>query len=96
MPTDWAAFASYDSRFNAYTLDDDPDNRRLMFSQQRVEAGLTWDGNADNRLPGVLVTIAGGYAFDQEFSRGWDSRDDDTVRDISDEPFLRLGVRMRF
>ncbi len=92
----WAAFASYDSRFNAYTLDDDPEHRRLMFSQQRVEAGLTWNGNVDNRLPGVTVTLAGGYAFDQEFSRGWDVRDDDTLRDISDEPFVRIGAMMRF
>jgi len=86
-------FGRFDGRTRAYTLDSSPDNRRLFFQQRRVEAGLTWrDGGADT----IEVTLAGGYAFDQEFTRGWDTRDDDTVRDLSDEPYFRVGVGLRF
>ncbi len=85
-------FGRFDSDTNAYTLDSDPDNRRLMFSQQRIEGGAVWV----HEPSGVELTVAGGYAFDQEFTRGWDSRDDDTVRDISDEPYLRIGLKISF
>lgn len=92
----WSVYGSFENSLNAYRLDDDPDNRRLMFAQRRVEAGVVWRGREADGFPGVELRIAGGYAFDQEFKRGFDVRDDDTVRDISDEPYVRVGVAMRF
>ena len=92
----WLVFASLDSSLNAYKLDSDSNDRRLMFAQRRVEAGIVWRGRQGDSFPGVEFKIAGGYAFDQEFTRGFDVRDDDTVRDISDEPYVRFGVTARF
>lgn len=85
-------YARFDSDLNAYTLDSDPDNRRLMFSQKRLEAGVVWR-DPDS---GIELTAAGGYAFDQSFTRGFDARSDDTVREISDEPYVRFGVGISF
>ena len=83
-------FGRFDSQINAYTLDRYPDNRRLMFSQEQIEAGLVW------RDSGIELSVAGGYALNQVFTRGFDARDDSTVRDISDEPYVRVGLGLRF
>ncbi len=93
----WSVYASYDSSLNAYKLDSDPNNnRRLMFAQQRIEAGVVWRGREGDSFPGVELRVAGGYAFDQAFTRGFDVRDTDTVRDISDEPYVRVAIISRF
>lgn len=92
----WSAYGSFESSLNAYRIDSDPDNRRLMFAQRRIEGGIVWTGRQGDSFPGVEVRVACGYAFDQEFTRGFDVRDTDTVRDISDEPYIRVGVTMGF
>jgi hypothetical protein len=92
----WSVYASFDSSLDAYTLDSGGSNRRLLFAQQRVEAGVVWRGRQGDSFPGVEVRAALGYAFDQEFTSGFDVLDTDTVRDISDEPYVRVGVAMGF
>jgi len=92
----WSIYGSFESSLNAYTLDSDPDNRRLMFAQKRIEGGVVWRGRQGDSFPGVEVRVACGYAFDQEFTRGFDVRNENTVRDISDEPYVRVGVSMGF
>ncbi|MEZ6190271.1 MAG: hypothetical protein R3C45_03170 [Phycisphaerales bacterium] len=89
-------FALFDNSVRSFHLDTDDGDRRLFFKQNRVEGGIVWRGTQGDSFPGVEVRAAVGYAFSQEFSRGWDTRDDDTVRDISDEPYLRVGVTMGF
>ena len=89
-------FALFDNSVRSFHLDSDDSDRRLFFKQNRVEGGIAWRGAQGDSFPGVEVRAAVGYAFDQEFSRGWDTRDDDTVRDISDEPYVRVGVTMGF
>jgi len=42
------------------------------------------------------VTAAAGYAWGQEFSTGFDSRKSDEVADVSDEPYVRFGVEVKF
>jgi len=88
-------FALYDSRVRAFHLDRMSNDRRFFFEQSRVEAGIDWR-NPGGVLQGVEVRAAVGYAFDQAFTRGWDSRDDDTVRDLTDEPYASVGVTCRF
>ena len=61
------------------------------FQQRRAEVGLRWEPRKD-----FLFSVAGGYAFGQEFSTGFDARDTDLVADVSDEPYLRFGVDIRF
>jgi len=92
----WSIYGSFESSLNAYKVDSDPSNRRLMFAQKRIEGGVVWRGRQGDSFPGVEVRVACGYAFDQEFTRGFDVRDTDTVRDISDEPYVRVGVAMGF
>ncbi len=89
-------YGRYDNRTRSFHLDSDDSNRRLFFRQTRVEGGVVWTGMQGDSLPGAEIRVAVGYAFDQEFSRGWDTRDDDTVRDISDEPYIRAALTMRF
>jgi hypothetical protein len=92
----WSIYGSYESSQNAYKVDSDRSDRRLIFAQERIEGGVVWRGRQGDSFPGVEVRVAGGYAFDQEFTRGWDTRSDDTVRDISDEPYVRVAVSMGF
>lgn len=89
-------FTLFDNSVQSFHLDSDDSDRRLFFKQNRVEGGLKWRGVQGDSFPGVEVRVAVGYAFDQEFTRGWDTRDDDTVRDITDEPYVRFGVSMGF
>jgi hypothetical protein len=44
----------------------------------------------------VSLLVAGGYAFGQEFSTGFDFRDTDKVAEPSDEPYVRMGFEARF
>lgn len=88
-------YGEYDTRFEAFHLDGDDDHRRLFYSQRRLEVGLLWELE---ELTGIAASlrVAGGYAFDREFERGWDVRDADNVRDVSDEPYARVGVELSF
>lgn len=87
----WAAYGSYTSSTRAYHLDGDDEHRRLFLEQDRLEAGLRYTPQ-----PGWELVAAGGWAFNQTFSRGYDVRDLDTVRDLDDAPYLRLGVNLSF
>ncbi len=85
-------FGSLDSRNFAFHLDElEASNDRLLFRQRRIELGVQWEPVEDTRL-----IVAGGYAFGQRFSTGWDYRDDDELTDVSDEPYVRAGLEMRF
>jgi hypothetical protein len=72
-------------------------NERLLFEQRRAEVGLTWrtkDSGVGEQ--DIEFTAAIGYAWSGEFSTGFDQRDSDLVADVSDEPYLRLGLQLRF
>jgi hypothetical protein len=42
------------------------------------------------------LLVAGGYAFRQEFSVGFDSRDTGKILEIDDGPFVRIVGRISF
>jgi hypothetical protein len=85
-------FAALDTRRFAFHMDELEDtNDRLLFTQRRAELGVQWEPSKDTRL-----IAAGGYAFGQTFSAGWDFRDDDEITDLTDEPYVRVGLEMRF
>jgi len=42
------------------------------------------------------LIVAGGYAFSQEFNVGWDLREPDRIAKPSDEPYVRVGLEVRF
>lgn len=84
-------FATLARRNDAFTLQNTIDNRRLLFSQDRLELGIKYDlGNH------LALTVAGGYAFNQEFDFGYDSRDPVGVRDLDDSGYIRGGIELRF
>jgi hypothetical protein len=86
----WRIFANYEGRREAFTIDGADDHERMFFEQRRVEAGVRWQ-----TLDYLGVVVAGGYAFNQEFSTGWDLRDTDEVADVSDEAYIRVGFEYR-
>jgi len=88
----WTIFGNFESRREGFFINGLPANHdRLIFQQRRAEVGLRWEPRKD-----FLFSVAGGYAFGQEFSTGFDARDTDLVADVSDEPYLRFGVDIRF
>lgn len=86
----WRLFGQYDSDIEAFVMEDDED-RRLFFRQRRLEGGVRYAAT-----PRVDVLLAAGVATGQEFARGWDVRDLETVRDIDDALFVRAEVALRF
>jgi hypothetical protein len=64
---------------------------RLIFQQRRAEIGLRWDPRESASLH-----LAAGYAWGQEFSVGFDSRETDQLTDVSDEPYVRAALEVRF
>ncbi len=83
-------FGSFDSFSRAFHLDDLSNHDRLFFEQRRLELGLLW-----NPIEDFGVTLAGGYAFAQEFSTGFDVLDTNKVYRPSDEPYVRFGLVWR-
>ena len=84
-------FAAFRNEFRAFHVNEDDENRRVFFEQKLVEAGVRF-----KLCPTCEIFAVGGFAFDQEFTRGWDVRDTEEVRELSDEPYVRVGGRVRF
>lgn len=84
-----SVFGAFDNRFYSFILDWHDD--RIFFEQRRVEAGVRW-----RVVRQLEIEIAGGYAFDQEFTTGWDARDLDNDVEVSDEPYARFALTARF
>ena len=87
----WSAYGQYETSTRAYHLSDEDDNERFFFDQNRIEVGTRYE-----LTPEVKLSAAVGYAFAQEFSTGFDTRDRTTVRDVDDAAFLRIGVTAGF
>ena len=87
-----ALFASLDSRTEAFHSNDLDNNLdRILFSQRRAELGIEYELWSQARFQ-----IAGGYAFAQEFTQGFDARDDDEIFEPSDEPYLRTSLEVKW
>ncbi|MAE62539.1 MAG: hypothetical protein CMJ49_14425 [Planctomycetaceae bacterium] len=84
-------FASIQHRMRAFSVDTLRHNKRLFFEQRRAEAGVRWSHEST-----LDVTFAGGYAFYQQFQTGFDSRDLHDSISLSDEPYVRVSVGIRF
>ncbi len=85
-------FAGARREIHAYRLTDaDQKDRRVFFQQSLVEAGLRWRACAQFELE-----ISGGYAFNQEFRRGFDLRETDRIAGLSDESFVAVQTRFAF
>ena len=85
------AYALYDSRNEAYHSEALPSNRRLLWQQDLVEAGVRWEA-----APWFTLRAAVGYAFNRDLEVGWDVRGTETLARFSDEPFLFFRATLRF
>ena len=90
----WTLFGSLDHHTSAFRLDGLGGNDRLMFQQRRAEVGVRWAPLRQRES--LAFTAAAGYAWQQEFGVGFDSRNTDEVLDASDEPYLRVGFEVKF
>lgn len=91
-------FGAIGQRSDAFSLDGQRyGDDRLLFQQRHAELGVTYRtrdaGVGDQDLE---LTAAIGYAFDGEFSVGFDTRNSRLLADVSDEPYLRLALQLRF
>jgi len=84
-------FAEYASRTESFHVEGLSGDRRLIYEQRRGEAGVRWEP-----IENAILIVAGGYAFDQEFNVGFDTRHARNVAEPSDEPYLRVGFEVRF
>lgn len=84
-------FGAYVRRNDAFYVSNGTDNRRLIFQQQRLELGAN-AGLGNN----VALTVAGGFAFGQEFDIGYDTRDPAGLRDLDDSGYIRAGVQISY
>jgi hypothetical protein len=64
---------------------------RIIFEQRRAEAGVRYQP-----CKAFNVDLAVGYAWGGEFSQGFDARDTEEITDISDEPYIRAGLELRY
>jgi prepilin-type processing-associated H-X9-DG protein len=87
----WTAFTAFESRQDAFWIDELPGDKRLLYSQRRVEAGIRFQPK-----PFITFSLAGGWSYYTEFRSGFDSRKTSRVFNVSDEPFLRLGLQLEF
>ncbi len=92
LSDNFAVFADLDARTYAFHWDElDRGDDRILFKQKRAELGVR--GTIDDRFSFIA---AGGYAFGGVFEAGFDLRESDEVAEISDEPYVRLAVEMKF
>ena len=76
----------------AFYFDGLPENYdRILFEQRRAEAGVRFEPCAN-----AAFDLALGYAWNGEFSEGFDSRRNNEIADISDEPYIRGGVELKY
>ena len=89
---DFVVFGRLRQQAEGFFVDGLPENHdRILFEQRRAEAGLRYEPTA-----GINVDVAVGYAWSGEFSEGFDARDTDEIADVSDEPYVRAGLELRF
>jgi hypothetical protein len=81
--------ARYASDENAFHVSGLPDDRRLFYNGDRVEAGIEWA--IDDHLK---LSATAGYAFSRQFSQGFDDRDLSNQIAIEDQFYLGLSAEL--
>ncbi len=85
-------FGSLSKRTDAWQSEElSNENDRIFFEQTLAEVGARFSVHDK-----FVVLIAGGYAFRQEFSTGYDTRDTDKITEVDDGPYVRLEGTFSF
>ena len=88
----WTIFGRARQQREAFYFDGLAENYdRILFEQRRAEAGVRFEPTKS-----FHADLAIGYAWNGEFSEGFDSRETNEIADISDEPYIRAGVELRY
>lgn len=91
-------YGSAAQRSDAFFLDGlGAGNARLLFQQRRAEMGVAYrlkDAGIGDR--DVELNAAVGYAWNGEFSTGYDQSDSRLLAKVSDVPYVRFGLNLRF
>jgi len=87
----FSIYGLFERRNEAFHTDDLGGTNRLLFEQQRAEAGVKF-----YPIEKISIVAAGGYAFDQSFRSGFDSRETDEVANLSDEPYVRFAIGINY
>lgn len=82
-------FAQYSRAARQFYLEEE-DNRRIFFEVDRFTTGVRWFTRWFDASLGI------GYALDNRFRSGWDMRDLETVRDLSEEIYLSFTLQGTF
>lgn len=94
----WEVFGALGQRTDAFFFDHQRySDDRLFFQQRQAELGITYrvgSGNVGEKE--MEFTAAVGYAFDRELSTGFDTNNSRLVADVSDEPYVRFGMQIRW
>ncbi|MCI0631171.1 MAG: hypothetical protein L0Y44_11025 [Phycisphaerales bacterium] len=86
---DFSVFVDYQHTTDGFHVDDQRD--RLFYDLDRASVGIHW-----TKRPLIDVSFGVGYAFDQEFARGFDIRSLDDVVSPSDEFLFFVTLRGTF
>jgi hypothetical protein len=83
-----SVLAGYSNVVNAFAFGDEPVTDRTFYQMSRAGAGVHYRGRIANL--DFDVALLGGYAFQQNWYRGYDARDLDRFTSISDEPYVSV------
>jgi hypothetical protein len=83
-------FAGAANFFDGFELHDRPGTDRLFYQLSRGEGGVRYVDTIFGMY--VDVALAIGYAFDQNFDRGFDMRDLDHQASLTDAPYVGLTI----
>jgi hypothetical protein len=84
-------FGRYNDELDPFHIKGQEANTRIFFETHQVEAGIRY-----SPVRQVRLSASAGYAFGQEFTHGFDSRNLVPIRHIGDEPFVHLRVDIAF
>ena len=92
LSAQWDLFTRYrGANFRFFVDDFSDDDDRLFYSEQRVEFGATWHPTGKMELKLFVA-----WAFDREFSTGFDVRDSETLVDLDKSPAIGLSFKVDF
>jgi hypothetical protein len=84
-------FASYDRNEQPFADDQLPTDRRLLFIEQRADAGVRYEP-----IEQVKIDLGVGYGFGQRFVTGFDDRNLTNLTTITDRAYVRAAVTFAF
>jgi hypothetical protein len=87
----YSVYTQYGDDLNAFHQRTLSPDHRLFFEQHRAEAGLRY-----NPTKLIRFSVAGGWAFGQEFSQGYDATGLNPVRHLRDGPFGEVLLEIGF